>query len=77
GDGRATGTLRWKSPGTAEAGFGQVDADLRITGLDARRLDRRAVRTRIAGEITARADADTQTVRADLADARLALRLKA
>lgn len=77
GDGRATGTLRWKSPGAAEAGFGQVDADLRITGLDARRLDRRAVRTRIAGEITARADADTQTVRADLADARLALRLKA
>lgn len=77
GQGRATGTLRWKAPAPATPGFGQLDADLRIAGLDARRLDRRAVTTRIAGAITARADADAQTLSADLSDARLSLRLKA
>jgi translocation and assembly module TamB len=77
GQGRATGTLRWKAPAPATPGFGQLDADLRIAGLDARRLDRRAVTTRIAGAITARASADTQTLAADLSDARLSLRLKA
>ena len=59
GQGRAIGTLRWKAPALATPGFGQLDADLRIAGLDARRLDRRAVTTRIAGAITARASADT------------------
>ncbi len=77
GQGRATGTLRWKAPAPATPGFGQLDADLRIAGLDARRLDQRAVTTRIAGVITARADADAQTLGADLSDTRLSLRLKA
>ncbi|WP_374262092.1 translocation/assembly module TamB domain-containing protein, partial [Zoogloea sp.] len=64
-------------PDTAPAGFGAVDAALRVVGIDARKLDRRAVATRIAGRIDAEADADAQTVSADLRDPQLALRLEA
>lgn len=77
GNGRATGTLRWQAPTAAMPGFGQLDADLRVAGVDARRLDRRALATRIAGSLRAKAGADTQTLDADLSDARVALRLKA
>jgi translocation and assembly module TamB len=78
GNGRATGTLRWQAPdGKDSQGFGKLDAELRITGLDAKRLDQRAVATRIDGQISAKADADSQTLTADLSDPQLALRLKA
>ncbi len=82
GNGRAEGAARWQAPkpGTATepaAGFGKVDAELRISNLDARKLDKRAVTTRIAGRIDATADADVQTLRADLRDPQLALRLDA
>ena len=78
GKGRATGKIHWRAEaGTETAGFGKVDAELRIVGLDAKRLDRRAVATRIDGQISAQADADAQTLSADLRDPQLALRLKA
>ena len=78
GKGRAEGSARWRAPtGDEKNGFGAVDAELRITGLDARRLDTRAVATRIAGRIEAKADAESQTVSADLRDPQLALRLDA
>lgn len=78
GNGRATGTLRWLAPvETDKQGFGKLDAELRIAGLDARRLDTRAVATRIDGQVSAKADADTQALSADLRDPQLALRLKA
>ena len=82
GNGRAEGSARWQAPkpgagNEPAAGFGKVDAELRISNLDARKLDKRAVTTRIAGRIDATADADAQTVRADLRDPQLALRLDA
>lgn len=78
GNGRATGTLRWQSPAeTDKQGFGKVDAELRIAGVDAKRLDKRAVATRIDGQISAKANADAQTLSADLRDPQLALRLRA
>ena len=78
GKGRASGMVHWKAPAGREGpDFGRLDADLRIVGLNARLLDRRAVSTRIAGSLIARAEATGQTLRADLSDSRLALRLKA
>lgn len=78
GNGRATGTLHWLAPvETDKAGFGKVDAELRIAGLDAKRLDKRAVATRIDGQISAKANADAQTLSADLRDPQLTLRLRA
>lgn len=82
GKGRADGSLRWlapkpAAPTDAPAGFGQLDAQLTIADLDARQLDRRAVATRIAGRIDATAEANAQTLRANLRDPQLALDLVA
>ena len=77
GKGRADGSVHWRAPKDAGKGFGMLDAELRIAGLDARQLDRRAVATRIAGRISAKADAEAQTVSADLRDPQLALRFEA
>lgn len=85
GGGRMTGSLRWRAPvvqgpagsdGSVE-GFGQLDAALKLSDVDARRLDKRAVSTRISGPLTATADAATQSISADLSDPQLALRFKA
>ncbi len=82
GKARAEGSARWQAPKPVTdtqpaAGFGKVDAELRISNLDARMLHKRAVTTRIAGRIDATADAEVQTVRADLRDPQLSLRLDA
>ena len=77
GQGRARGEVRWRAPLAADSeGFGRVDGELAIAGLDARRLDGRAVITSIAGRLAASADAAGQRFSADLRDPRLALRLK-
>jgi len=75
GQAQARGHARWQAP--AATGFGTVNAELRIANLDARKLDKRAVSTRIAGRIDATADADAQRLSADLRDPQLALRLDA
>ena len=54
----------------------RIEGILPIAGLDARRLDGRAVITSIAGRLAASADAAGQRFSADLRDPRLALRLK-
>lgn len=82
GKGRIGGGLAWRAPrkdkekGKAEAGFGHLNADLQVSGVDARRLDRRAVATRIDGHLRADAEATGQHFTADLRDPQLALRLK-
>ncbi|MBS0357433.1 MAG: translocation/assembly module TamB domain-containing protein [Proteobacteria bacterium] len=87
GQGRINGRVVWRAPGkdkekaqaqgVAEASFGHLDADLQVSGVDARRLDRRAVATRIDGHIRADAEATGQNFSAELRDPQLALRLKA
>ena len=87
GQGRIGGRLAWRAPGKekekaqeqgkGETGFGHLDADLQVSGVDARRLDRRAVATRIDGHIRAEAEAAGQNFSAELRDPQLALRLKA
>lgn len=76
GKGRASGEVRWRAPEAGSAGFGRVDAELAVSGLDARSLDKRAVGTAIAGRLSASADAAGQRFNVDLRDPRLALRLK-
>jgi translocation and assembly module TamB len=76
GKGRASGDLRWRAPEAGSEGFGRIDGDLAVSGLDARRLDKRAVSTAIAGRLAATADAAGQRFSVDLRDPRLALRLK-
>ena len=77
GQGRADGAARWRAPMAGEAGFGSVDAELRIASLDARQLDGRAPATRIAGSIRAAADAGVQTLHAELSDPQRRLVLEA
>lgn len=87
GQGRIGGRLAWRVPGKdkekaqeqsqGEAGFGHLDADLQVSGVDARRLDRRAVATRIDGHLRAAVEAAGQNFSAELRDPQLALRLKA
>ena len=48
GKGRASGDLRWRAPEAGSEGFGRIDGDLAVSGLDARRLDKRERRTRPA-----------------------------
>lgn len=77
GQGRAQGEVRWRAPEPGgQGGVGRVDGELAIAGLDARRLDGRAVATSIGGRLAATADAAGQRFSADLRDPRLALRLK-
>lgn len=76
GKGRASGDVRWRAPEAGSEGFGRIDGDLAVSGLDARRLDKRAVSTAIAGRLAATADAAGQRFSVDLRDPRLALRLK-
>jgi hypothetical protein len=68
--------VRWRAPEAGSEGFGRIDGDLAVSGLDARRLDKRAVSTAIAGRLAASADAAGQRFSVDLRDPRLALRLK-
>ncbi|WP_079433247.1 translocation/assembly module TamB domain-containing protein [Zoogloea sp. LCSB751] len=83
GQGRIGGRLAWQAPvkaeekGKAEAGFGHLNADLQVSGVDARHLDGRAVATRIDGHLRADAEAAGQNFSADLRDPQLALRIKA
>ncbi|MDD3352473.1 MAG: hypothetical protein PHD22_02305, partial [Zoogloea sp.] len=77
GKGRVDGEAQWQAPERDATGFGRVSAELTLAAVDARRLDGRAVATRIAGRLVARADAGVQTLLADLRDPQLALRVKA
>ncbi|KAB2969542.1 translocation/assembly module TamB domain-containing protein [Zoogloea sp.] len=77
GDGRVAGEASWQAPAAGKAGIGQGHSELRVSGLDVRRLDRRAVATQIAGTLALRGDGEAQVLNADLRDKRLALRLKA
>ncbi|NTV12133.1 MAG: hypothetical protein HGA47_15385, partial [Zoogloea sp.] len=74
GDGRISGSANWR-PGQASDPVGRLDADLRVAGVDARRLDQRLPSSRIAGSLKAQGSSAEQTLVADLADPRFALRL--
>lgn len=77
GDGRVSGEASWQAPAAGETGMGRVRSELRVSGLDARRLDHRAVATQITGTLALRGDGEAQVLQADLRDKKLALRLKA
>lgn len=77
GDGRVVGEASWQAPATDRPGTGQLRSALRVSGVDARRLDGRAVATAIAGTLALRGDGEAQVLDADLRDKKLALRLKA
>lgn len=76
GGGRLEGDARWvAATDSAVGGFGRVDARLRLSGIDPRRLDARLPPARLQGRLDAEGDAARQQLRAELSAgaARIAL----